>query len=252
MMTVPAATPCDLQSAHQVTAACPLRCLQASLTAAQIRAALARHAGLTPARTEKKEHPHMTSPAAVTGPAETEAARAGTAARIDALDLEPIAFKLMHPEAGQTVMTLAEADQRVTLYRSYLKLCAWYPHDDIVPSGVIDDVWHTHILDTGKYAADSTAALGYFLNHFPYFGMRGEADVAAWQAAYARTRELFRQHFGIELTGGAGESCHNGGSDCNTGGSICSFCSDRECDKSALDTASDSRPRPDRAALAVA
>jgi hypothetical protein len=143
MMTVPAATPCDLQSAHQVTAACPLRCLQASLTAAQIRAALARHAGLTPARTEKKEHPHMTSPAAVTGPA-----------GIDALDLEPIAFKLMHPEPRQTVMTLAEADQLIALYRAYLKLCAWYPEDDIVPSKEIDQVWHAHILDTGKYAAD--------------------------------------------------------------------------------------------------
>ena len=177
-------------------------------------------------------------------------ARAGMAARIDALDLEPIAFKVMHPEPGQAAMTLAEADQHIAAYRCFLKLCAWYPDEDIVPSREIDQTWHAHILDTGKYAADSTAALGYFLHHFPYFGMRGDADVTAWQAACARTRELFRSHFGISLPGEAGEACHNGGSDCkDSGGSICS---DRECDKSALDTASDPRPRPDRTAPAAA
>jgi hypothetical protein len=170
--------------------------------------------------------------------------------RIDALDLEPVVVKLIHPEPGQTAMTLAEADQFIAAYRCFLKLCAWYPDQDIVPSKAIDQAWHTHILDTGKYAADSTAAFGYSLHHFPYFGMRGDDDVTAWQAAYDRTRALFRQHFGIDLPAGqASAECHNGSRDCkDAGGSICS---NRERDKSALDTLSDPRPRPDRATAAA-
>src|SRR5580693_2327565 len=94
-MTAPAATACDPQLPHDITAACPLRCLQLPArahnalrqrlrdpgatvadvivlcrsgelddvrnvgprTADEIRTALARHAGLTPT---EKEHPHMT------------------------------------------------------------------------------------------------------------------------------------------------------------------------------------------------
>jgi hypothetical protein len=175
-----------------------------------------------------------------------EQARAGE--RIDALDLEPIVVKLMHPEPGQAAITLAEADQLIAAYRSFLKLCAWYPDEDIVPSKGMDLAWHTHILDTGKYAADTEAVFGYFLNHFPYFGMRGDDDVTAWQAAGDRTRELFRAHFGTDMPGGPGESCHVGGSDCRAdNGAICSFCSDRQCDKVAHATLSAPRPRPDRA-----
>jgi hypothetical protein len=173
-----------------------------------------------------------------------EQARAGE--QIDALDLEPIVVKLIHPEPGQTVMTLAQADQSVAAYRCFLKLCAWYPTTSIVPSTAIDHTWHTHILDTGKYAADTTTVLGYFLHHFPYFGMRGTDDQAAWHAAYARTRDLFRHHFGIELPAGdASGACHNNGSDCQT--SSGSICSNRECDKRPHDTLTDPRPRPGRA-----
>lgn len=175
-----------------------------------------------------------------------EQAHAGE--RIDALDLEPIVVKLVSPEPGQTAMTLAQADQLIAAYRCFLKLCAWYPDQDIVPSKGIDQAWHAHILDTGKYAADMDTVFGYFLHHFPYFGMRGADDVTAWQAAYERTSQLFREHFGTPLPAGqASAECHNGGSDCrDSGGSICS---NRECDTSASNTISDPRPRPDRATV---
>ncbi len=173
------------------------------------------------------------------------AGQAQAGQRIDALDLEPIVAKLMHPEPGQTAMTLAEADQLIAAYRHFLKLCAWYPDEDIVPSRAIDQAWHAHILDTGKYAADSNAVFGYFLHHFPYFGMRGTDDVTTWQAAYQRTSDLFRQHSGTPLPAGqASAECHNGGSDCKD--SAGSICSSRECDTSAQDTTSNPRPRPHR------
>lgn len=167
----------------------------------------------------------------------TEQASAGE--RIDALDLDPIAYKMMHPEPGQQAITLADADQRITAYRHFLKLCAWYPGESIVPSKTIDEVWHTHILDTAKYADDSTTVFGHFMHHFPYLGLRGDDDEAALHDAYARTCELFRLHFGIDPA---------------TTASVCSECSsDGKCGKctSCSRTGADqSRPRPDRAALA--
>lgn len=134
--------------------------------------------------------------------------------RIDALDLEPVTYKLMHPEPGQTAMSLAAADQLITAYRCYLKLCAWYPGEPVVPSKAIDEAWHAHILDTAKYAADTETVFGYFLHHFPYFGLRGPDDEAALSTAYTRTRDLFRQHFGADLPGQqpAG-TCNNDGQD---------------------------------------
>jgi hypothetical protein len=109
-VTAPAATACDLHLPHDITAACPLRCLPlparartalrhhlrnpgatvADLitlsrngeladvrntgpsTAKQIRSVLARHAGLTPAQ---KEHPHMTAPADTPGRDDHDLAR---------------------------------------------------------------------------------------------------------------------------------------------------------------------------------
>jgi hypothetical protein len=55
------------------------------------------------------------------------------------------------------------------------------------------------MLDTAKYRADCDQALGHFMDHFPYFGFRGEDDQRAWRADFARTRRLFAEHFGVEI-----------------------------------------------------
>jgi hypothetical protein len=73
---------------------------------------------------------------------------------VDALDLEPVVYKLMHPEPGETGLSLAQADRDVALYRCFLKLCVLYPDTTIVPTRQLDHVWHTHMLDTAKYQAD--------------------------------------------------------------------------------------------------
>jgi hypothetical protein len=155
--------------------------------------------------------------------------------RVDALDLEPIVFKLMHPEPGEMALGLARADQDVALYRCFLKLCALHPGATIVPTRQLDRVWHTHMLDTAKYRADCDQVFGLFLDHFPYFGFRGDEDRRAWQQDFAHTRRLFRQHFGVEIgSQPAASACrnHGDGSDC------CVGCI-RPSDAGA-------RPRPDR------
>jgi hypothetical protein len=162
-------------------------------------------------------------------------AQAQTAALIDALDLEPIAYKLLHPEPGPQAMTLAEADQMIAAYRCHLKLCAWYRDLSVVPSGAADQAWHVHILDTAKYAADCDAVFGFFLHHFPYFGMRGGEDEAAWRVASERTREQSTAHFGTASLAAA---------DCDNG-QLC-VPQSVECDKRNVGALAAMRPRPDR------
>jgi hypothetical protein len=163
---------------------------------------------------------------------------------IDGLDLEPIVFRLISPEPGEPGMTLAEADDLIARYRCYLKLCAWFPGEQIVPSADIDRAWHAHILDTEKYAADCDRVLGYFLHHFPYLGMRGEDDTRNWHAAYEATRELFAVYFGVSMSGDA-RSCRDCGGHCIAGPGKCNVTPLPPPPKPGKSLAQ-ARPRPDR------
>lgn len=144
----------------------------------------------------------------------------GRLSRIDVLDLDPIVCKLMHPEPGETSLTLARADQDVGLYRCFLKLCVLHPGAAIVPTRQLGYVWHAHMLDTAKYRADCDRVLGHFMDHFPFAGLGGKDDRRAWRDDFARTRCLFREHFGVEIGGQpAASACsvHGDGSDCCVG-----------------------------------
>ncbi len=140
--------------------------------------------------------------------------------RIDVLDLEPIVYKLLHPEPGERAMSLVSADASVALYRCFLKLCVLHPGATIVPTRELDQVWHAHMLDTARYRADCDHVPGGFMDHFPYAGLRGEADRRAWREDFAQTRRLFRERFGIEIgTRPAASACsdHGDGSQCLVG-----------------------------------
>lgn len=51
-------------------------------------------------------------------------------------------------------------------------------------------------MDTEKYAVDSDVVFGYFLHHFPYFGMRGAEDARNLRLAFEETLALVKQEFG--------------------------------------------------------
>src|SRR5688572_19376486 len=93
-------------------------------------------------------------------------------AAIQALDLEPIKFKLMDPDEGKG-WSRETAEHMEGEYKKFLTLLVKYPEATIAPSKDVDAFWHGHILDTMKYAEDCERVFGYFLHHFPYFGMRG-------------------------------------------------------------------------------
>jgi hypothetical protein len=125
----------------------------------------------------------------------TDKTLAQTIAAIEGLDLALIKFKAMRKEDGYG-WSQAYADKMETAYKRYLILHAKHPEMTLAPEQDIDRFWHMHILDTRKYAADCEAAFGRFLHHFPYLGLRGEADAQALQVAFAKMQQLYTQEFG--------------------------------------------------------
>jgi hypothetical protein len=125
---------------------------------------------------------------------------------IFALDLAPIKMKLMDKKEGHG-WDQAKADRLEIEYKRYLVLLAKFPDEVIAPTTDVDKFWHGHILDTMKYARDCENVFGYFLHHYPYFGLRGEQDAANLQAAAERMRRLYQQEFGAGAAGAAGYCC---------------------------------------------
>ena len=114
---------------------------------------------------------------------------------IESLDFSMILMKLMALEEGQG-WTEHHARRVEVEYRRYLALTLLHGLKSVVPSQEVDVFWHYHILDTQAYVEDCDRALGGFLHHFPYFGMRGEEDFAALSGAYDETLELYSAEFG--------------------------------------------------------
>ncbi|WP_296001920.1 hypothetical protein [Rugamonas sp.] len=72
-----------------------------------------------------------------------------------------------------------------------------FPAEHVAPLVDVDTFWHYHIHDTMKYAADCQQVFGYFLHHFPYVGLRGEADEALHANVGERMKQLYETTFGV-------------------------------------------------------
>jgi len=113
---------------------------------------------------------------------------------IQVLDFEAIKHKLRDSVHG--LGWSEEKTERVEkMYRRFLFLQVTST-ETIVPTRDIDDFWHAHILDTRKYAADCQTAFGFYLHHYPYFGLRGEEDTKDLETAFERSRTLYENTYG--------------------------------------------------------
>jgi len=126
---------------------------------------------------------------------------------VDSLDTSQILERLCFPAPSGAGWSVQRAEFAVEEYRRFLKLNAKYRELRIVPSLLVDEVWHTHILDTRKYAVDCQRIFGYFLHHFPYFGLRGDAAVR--DAAFDRAQLVYLNEFGPRATFGRGSNDPN-------------------------------------------
>lgn len=111
------------------------------------------------------------------------------------LDLSMISTKLQDAEEGAG-WSESHCERVALEYRRFLALTREYPDKGVVPSTVVDKFWHSHILDTRAYAEDCDRLFGGFVHHFPYWGMRGEADLKELHDAYDETLALYAKHWG--------------------------------------------------------
>jgi Glycine-rich domain-containing protein-like len=115
------------------------------------------------------------------------------------LDLTMVRRKIMDPEEGQgwDMEYAAHVEDR---YRRFLVMIKVNPEGSSVPTQDIDLFWHQHILDTRAYARDCNEFFGYFLHHFPYFGMNGEEDERNLNTAFEETKRFYLEAFGADYT----------------------------------------------------
>jgi hypothetical protein len=146
---------------------------------------------------------------------------AGAVRLVDGIDLSMVKLKLMDANEGPG-WSADYADHVERRYRRYLCMIYLRPDRSIVPTQDIDSFWHQHILDTRAYAGDCEEVFGEFLHHFPYFGMRGEADAQDLLASYEKTKELYADLFGepycvVDGQGRAGKcvKCGSGPNKCH-------------------------------------
>jgi len=83
------------------------------------------------------------------------------------------------------------------IYRNYLFLQKKYGKEyHIVPSEEVDEFWHNHILDTQSYQKDCKNIFGYYLHHYPYFGIDEESNSEDLNSAFQKTLSLYVIEFG--------------------------------------------------------
>ena len=119
---------------------------------------------------------------------------------IENLDLSMIKVKLQDKEEGLG-WTVELCNEIEIEYKRFLALKRKYPEKEVVPNSLIDKFWHQHILDTLKYAQDCENLFGYFLHHYPYFGMNGKQDAQNLIDAFGETRKIYQRHFKEEYVG---------------------------------------------------
>ena len=107
-------------------------------------------------------------------------------------------------------------------YRRFLVLKMENPGEKLAPTGLMDKAWHTHILDTRRYAEDCEKMFGRFLHHNPsYNGAEsGEREDVLTRASEMMAK-LYSNRFGHDPFGGdSGCNTDDDGSAC-TGVSCC-------------------------------
>lgn len=117
------------------------------------------------------------------------------------LDLKRLKHK--YTESSEAEMSAAEWDMAELEYRRFLTLKRFYPSVALVPSKIVDAIWHAHILDTRAYREDCQQVFGRFIDHYPYFGIYGQDDYQELKNAFAQTVALYEKHFGAYPGGGS-------------------------------------------------
>ena len=111
---------------------------------------------------------------------------------LDSVDFSMIISKLV----TQQGWSRQNAEEICKLYKNYLFLSAKYPEKKLPPSEDVDEFWHAHILDTQKYHGDCEKIFGYYLHHYPYFGIDGHSTMADNNNEFSAMQSIYFSEFG--------------------------------------------------------
>jgi len=113
------------------------------------------------------------------------------------LDLERFVKKLLrdYPAHFQDEKTARAA---INEYRRMLYLIQQFPDAPVVPSKLVDLVWHEHILDTTQYKQDSQRMFGRYIHHAPAFGDNEDDAVKEEKEGMLRDQaEMFKKYVAL-------------------------------------------------------
>jgi len=118
------------------------------------------------------------------------------------LDLGYLGRKLLDDDAfeaqrrnGERLWDEDRVERALNEYKQFLALMHWHPEASLVPSEDIDEVWHTHVLNTARYQADCEMIFGRFQHHAPTSG--GSEELQEEQMKdHDETLRLFDEAFG--------------------------------------------------------
>jgi len=80
-------------------------------------------------------------------------------------------------------------------YRKFLLLKSKYPKNVLAPTGLIDEMWHLHMLHPCAYVEDCMSILGFVLDHNPGFGSE-PGTMPILLEHFSETRALWEKEFG--------------------------------------------------------
>ena len=133
---------------------------------------------------------------------------AGICPSIEKLDFARIKHKLMVSEDGEKG-TFEQCELAEREYKRYLSMIKLRPKTSFVPTKLMDKFWHQHILDTAAYHKDCMSVFGFFLHHFPYFGIYGKDDAANLQKKFEKTQAFYLKCFGEEMKNPVASRCED-------------------------------------------
>ncbi|MDQ6961926.1 MAG: hypothetical protein Q9M28_05280 [Mariprofundaceae bacterium] len=110
------------------------------------------------------------------------------------ISFDAIKWKLS--ESSESKITTKRCLLAEQEYRRYLTLKKLYPNIELVPNKLVDEFWHAHILDTKAYHDDCNKIFGYYIHHFPYFGIYGDDDYQNLVTSFEQSKQLYEKHFG--------------------------------------------------------
>ena len=125
--------------------------------------------------------------------------------KIASIDLSMVKMKLQDQDEGLG-WTADECELAEIEYKRYLQLCMVYGKG-IVPTKRMDNMWHYHILDTIAYHSDCNEVFGFYLHHFPYFGMRGAQDAQNLENSFYVTQQKYFDLFGEPMVDNTHTDC---------------------------------------------